>query len=264
MNGTDSVTGRFAQKRAIVTGASDKGIGGAIAESLATEGAELLLLSLAEPARLMKLIARRGGIAHWKHCDVTDPSAIQSCIGPMLEESELDILINSAGVEAAGPVESLGDADWHEILDVNLRGVIEMTRRCVVRMASGGVIVNISSALAFAGCAGFSIYSASKGGLNSFTQSLSWELAPRKIRVVGVAPGMVYTPMIHKHIAELNPQVREQIERAHPLGVGTPQDVADVVSFLASRAARWVTGVTIPVGWSPHYALPSAPFFDEG
>jgi 3-oxoacyl-[acyl-carrier protein] reductase len=129
--------------------------------------------------------------------------------------------------------------------------------------APGGVIVNIASALALGGCAGFAVYSASKAGLVGFTQSLAWELAPKGIRVVGLAPGLVHTPMVHKHIAHLTPEVWAQVEACHPLGIGRPDDVAAAVAFLASSDARWITGVTLPLGWAPHYPLPTASMMGE-
>ena len=83
------------------------------------------------------------------------------------------------------------------------------------------------------------------------------ELAREGIRVVAVAPGLVHTPMVHKHVAHLTPEIWAQIEACHPLGMGRPDDVASAVAFLASTDARWITGVTLPLGWAHHYPLPT-------
>jgi NAD(P)-dependent dehydrogenase (short-subunit alcohol dehydrogenase family) len=122
------------------------------------------------------------------------------------------------------------------------------------------VIVNIASALGIAGCSTFAAYSASKAGLIGMTQSVAAELAPRGIRAVCVAPALVHTPMLHRHIDSQTPEIMKQIEASHPLGVGTAHDVAAAVAFLASHEARWITGVTLPLGWLPAFPLPSEPF----
>lgn len=176
----------------------------------------------------------------------------------MEEFGKIDILVNNAGVEIARPFHKFTEQQWRQLLAVNLDGAIAMTHAVLGRLTEpGGVVINIASALGLGGCAGFSIYSASKAGLIGFTQSLAWELAPRRIRVVAVAPGLVHTPMIHKHIEHLSPEDRKQVEACHPLGIGSPHDVASAVAFLASEEARWITGVTLPLGWSQHYPLPT-------
>ena len=138
-----------------------------------------------------------------------------------------------------------------------------MARTCLAGMQSGSVIVNVASALALGGCANVSIYSASKAGLVGFTQSLAMELAPRRIRVVGVAPGVVATPMTLRHFENLTDDGHRQLAASHPLGTGWPQDVAAVVAFLASDEARWITGATIPLGWMPQFPLPVEQFTDS-
>jgi NAD(P)-dependent dehydrogenase (short-subunit alcohol dehydrogenase family) len=256
---TISTPQRFAGKAALITGASDRGIGGEIAVHLAREGAAVALVSRRVPERLLKKINRYPHGAVHTSGDVTRPDdvarAIDDCMG---EFGKIDIVINNAGVELACPLDKFDDAQWRKLLDVNLCGAIAMTRGALPYLSSpGGVIVNIASALALGGCPGFSIYSASKAGLIGFTQSLAWELAPKGIRVVAVAPGLVHTPMIHKHVSQLTPEVWSQIEACHPLGMGRPDDVAAAVAFLASSDARWITGITLPLGWAQHYPLPT-------
>lgn len=258
----DSASQRFAGKVALVTGASDRGIGGEIAVRLAREGAAVAILSRTRPERLLKKLNRfEHGAVHTvgdvtKNDDVA--CAMNDCMG---EFGKIDIVVNNAGVELAKPLDKFSDAEWRDLLDVNLHGAIAVTRAALTYIsAPGGVIVNIASALGLAGCPGFTVYSASKAGLIGFTQSLAWELAPKGIRVVAVAPGLVHTPMIHKHVEHLTPEVWAKIEACHPLGMGRPDDVAGAVAFLASADARWITGITLPLGWAYHYPLPTGQF----
>jgi NAD(P)-dependent dehydrogenase (short-subunit alcohol dehydrogenase family) len=158
----------------------------------------------------------------------------------------------------ARSLDKFSDDEWRALIDINLNGAINVTRAALSYLTSpGGAIVNIASALGLGGCPGFTIYSASKAGLIGFTQSLAWELAPKGIRVVAVAPGLVHTPMIHKHVSQLTPEIWAKIEACHPLGMGRPDDVAAAVAFLASSDARWITGITLPLGWAYHYPLPT-------
>ena len=257
--GDVSVQQRFAGKVALVTGASDRGIGGEIAVRLAREGAAVALISRRVPERLLKKVNRfEHGAVHTvgdvtKNDDVK--RAIDDCMG---EFGKIDIVVNNAGVELARSLDKFDDDDWRQLIDINLNGAIAVTKAALPYLASpGGVIVNIASALGLGGCPGFSVYSASKAGLIGFTQSLAWELAPKGIRVVAVAPGLVHTPMIHKHVSQLTPEIWAKIEACHPLGMGRPDDVAAAVAFLASADARWITGITLPLGWAYHYPLPT-------
>ena len=253
---------RFIGKVAIVTGASDRGIGGAIAERLAREGAAVSILSRSQPKRLLKRLDRLKSQAAWLECDVTNNDAVRHAVERSQQEfGRIDVLVNNAGVEYAKPFEQFADDEWQQLLDVNLHGAIRMTRAVLPHLPSpGGVIVNVASTLALGGCASFTIYSAAKAGLIGLTQSLAWELAPRKIRVVAIAPALVATPMTMKHMEHLTVDVQKHLETIHPLGVGLPHDVSGAVAYLASDDAAWVTGITLPLGWAPQYALPVEQF----
>jgi 3-oxoacyl-[acyl-carrier protein] reductase len=254
--------GRFENKVALVTGASDQGIGGAIAERLVRDGADVALVARHEPKRLVKKLRRLGRRVNFTLCDITKQDEVQRAVDDCMGQfGKLDILVNNAGIEVAKPLAEFTDEEWISLLDVNLHGAIRMIRATLAHLtAPGGAIVNVASALALGGCPSFSIYSASKAGMVGLTQSLAWELAPRGIRVVAVAPGMVHTPMIHKHIEHLSKATWQKILDCHPLGMGMPHDVAAAVTFLASDDARWITGVTLPLGWAQHYPLPVEQF----
>ena len=124
--------GRFDGKVALITGASDRGIGGAIAERLAREGASVSLLSLQEPTRLVKWLARRMSTAQWLACDVTKTDEVQRGVeGCLAAFGKLDILVNNAGVEFAKPLADFTEDEWRDLLDVNLNGAIRLTRACL-------------------------------------------------------------------------------------------------------------------------------------
>lgn len=256
--------GRFGGKVALITGAGDRGIGGAIAERMAREGAAISIATIDPPKRLLKKLERfREGVV-FTQADITVEKdvrrAIDDCLG---EFGKIDILVNNAGIAVTSLLESMTNEQIERILQVNLYGAIALSRAVLPHLIQpGGVIVNIASALGVGGCPGFSAYSATKAGLIGFTQSLAWEIAPRGLRVVGVAPALVHSPMAHQYGTQPTPEIRRQLEACHPLGIGMPHDVASAVAFLASDEARWITGVTLPLGWAPHYALPTGALTD--
>jgi len=254
---------RFAGQVALVTGASDRGIGGAIVERLAGEGASIVICNRHEPKRVLKRLDRVGAEYLCLPCDVTKPEQIADAKQAVQDKfGRVDALINNAGIELCERLEDYDEEGWQQLLDINLTGAIRMTRTFLPLIsAPGGVIVNVASALGLGGCVGFSVYSASKAGLNGFTQSLAWELGPKKIRVVAVAPGIVATPMAMRFVEECESpeevtELKQALENCHPLGIGMPQDVAGAVAFLCSSDAKWITGTTLPLGWAPHYDLP--------
>lgn len=255
---------RFKGKVLLITGASQAGIGGAIAERFAGEGASVVLFAQEEP---MDLLARLQGLKAEVVCtcgDLRHPDDVITAVETARDHfGKIDVVVNNAGVELLGPFEDLSDLKCETLIDVNLTGLIRMTRTALPYLSQpGGVIVNIASALALAGCAGLVGYSATKGAVVALTRSLALELAPRGIRVVAVAPALVQTPMVSRYAASLTPQVLAQLQASHPLGLGQPADVAAAVAFLASDEARWITGVALPLGWTPTLQLPMDHFLN--
>ncbi len=251
---------RFVGKVAIVTGASDQGIGGAVARRLAQEGAAISMVSRHEPARLLKRLKKslQANCVFTKG-DICNSGDVERAIDATMEEfGQIDILVNNAGVDDFGDFDAFSDDDCLRVLDTNLSGAMRVTRAVLPFLPQpGGVIVNVASALGLGGCKGFAAYSASKAGLIGFTQAMAAELAPKWQRVVAVAPALVFTPMTKRNVGQLTEELSERIERCHPLGVGLPEDVASAIAFLASDDARWITGITLPLGWMPHFALPT-------
>jgi len=250
---------RLEDQVAIITGPNDRGIGGAIAERFAEEGAGLFLMGLEKPERLLKRFERKGIPHYWYEADVSISREVDLAVTECQQKfGRVDVLVNNAGVEFSRPFDEIDDDEWDRLMAINLSGAMKTTRATLpVLTEQGGAIINIASAMGMVGCAGYHAYSASKAGLIGMTQSLALEIAPRGQRALCVAPAMVHTPMIHKHISETEEQAQRNLLRAHPLGIGTPRDVADVVAFLASSEARWMTGISIPLGWVPTWGAPT-------
>lgn len=256
-------TNRFRDKIVLITGVNDRGLGGSIAVRLASEGAKLALGAYEEIKRLPKRLERLDAEVLVTNGDLTRLSDVERLVEQCIATyGRIDVLINNAGVEECRAIEDHPEDEWEQIIDVNLKATIRTIRVALPHLTSpSGVIVNVSSALALGGCIGFSMYSASKAGVVGLTQSLAWELGPRGIRSVCVAPAFVPTPMTFKYVQQRADDRRvdsllDNIEKCHPMGSGTPDDVAAAIAFLASDEARWITGITLPIGWAPHFDLP--------
>lgn len=249
---------RFEGKVALVTGTSDRGIGGAIAMRLAREGAAVSMLADVEPARLLKRMKEFGDKILWTRCDLRHQDQVDCAIRAGIDAfGRLDCVINNAGVEVVSQLADISDDQLQLVLDVNLTAVLRVTRCALPYLeADGGVVVNITSISSLAGTVGFAAYSASKGGVEGMSRCLALELAPKGIRVVTVAPALVKTPMAMRHLDKMTEEIWAKLQACNPLGIGTPQDVAAAVAFLASDEARWISGVTLPLGWMPSYPLP--------
>ena len=239
---------RLTGKVAIVTGAS-RGIGAAIALRLAADGAKVIVnynRSKESADAVVASIKKSGGDAVAIKADLADPPQIAPLFDAALKTyGKLDILVNNAAVADRKRLESTGLDHYHKLFDLNVRGALLATVEMVKRMEDGGRIINITSGIAKARVARSAVYAGTKGALEAITRCHAAELGKRQITVNCVAPGLVDTDMLRDAIPK---PVEEALVMQTPLGrLGKPDDLADVVAFIASDEARWVNGEVIPV-----------------
>lgn len=234
---------------AMITGAT-RGIGKQIALTLANEGYNIVLNYRTENDELkqlkneiesknVKCLAVQGDVTNFEDCKQMIESAIEKF-------GKVDVLVNNAGITKDMLLARMKEEDFKQVIDVNLVGTFNMTKNVISYMmkAKNGKIINISSVVGIAGNAGQTNYSASKAGIIGFTKSLAKEVASRNILVNAVAPGFIETNMTDV----LKQEVKDEIAKNIPLKrMGTPQDVANVVKFLASEDSSYITGQVISV-----------------
>ena len=233
---------------ALVTGAS-RGIGRAIAQRLARDGADVALV-----ARSVEALAETKGAAEAAGrralalaIDIADAKAIQDGVKRVVEEmGRLDIVVNNAGLTRDGLAMRMSDEDWDAVIDVDLKGVFLFCRAALrpLLKSPAGRIVNISSIVGMIGNAGQANYAAAKSGLFGLTRSLAKELGGRKVTANVVCPGFIETDMTNG----LSAEIKQNSLKSIPLGrFGTGDDVAALVAFLCSDAASYVTGTVVPI-----------------
>jgi 3-oxoacyl-[acyl-carrier protein] reductase len=232
-------------KTALVTGGS-RGIGRAICQRLAKAGTRIVLHYNRNRDAAEETAGLIGGEVSLVRADLSSVEEIERMFGKFADIS-LDFLINNAGIWKNTPLGSSAIEVVDEVLAVNLKAPFWITQRALPLLKNGGRIVNISSVAGRIGVAGGrSLYGAAKAGIDSLTRNWALELAPRGILVNAVAPGYVTTDMTAGHLGD--PAILERAMARHPLGrLATPQDVADVVAFLCSDDARFVTGQCLNV-----------------
>lgn len=239
---------QFPNHIAIVTGGGS-GIGLATSLQLAREGARVAIVDINREAgcEAVAQIERNGGTAMYLYADVSQSADVQGVINHVVEQwGRIEVLINNAGIMRFHPVMELGEADWDRVMSVNLRAAFLFCKYALPHFRhedgrKGGAIVNVSSVHAQATTRNVSAYAASKGGLEAFTRALSIEAEPLHVRVNAVAPGAVDTPLLWT-----NPNLQSGEEKLEG-AVASSESVANVICFLASRAAQFVTGSVMPV-----------------
>jgi len=239
--------------RAVVTGAAG-GIGGAIVRQLASQGAAVHGLDR-DAQGLAQLAAALGSAAFTAHVlDLSDRGAVDRALAELLAslEGRCDVLVNNAGIANVRSLEETDDALLDRMFEVNFKAAFRITRALLpaLRLGGRGTIVNIASELALIGAADYSAYCATKGALVAWTRALAVELAGQRIRVNAVCPGPIDTALLrNEFMTHPNPEHARLAEvAAVPLSrLGTPQDIAPLVGFLASDAAAFVTGAVWPV-----------------
>jgi len=240
--------GMFEGKVALVTVAA-RGIGQAIAKKLATEGCDVALCDLKAEwlAETVALIEAAGRKVKCFEADVSQAAAVEAAVDGAVEAfGKVDILINNAGITKDTLMIRMSEQDWDAVISVNLKGTFLFTKAVARPMMKqrSGAIVNVASIIGLIGNAGQCNYAASKAGVIALTKSAAKELAARNVRVNAVAPGFIQTRMTDVLPEEVRGKMLDLIPMKR---FGQPEDVANVVLFLASDAASYMTGQVLPV-----------------
>lgn len=243
-----------ATRTALVTGGG-RGIGRAIAEGLATDGFQVVIvdLRLAEAAEAVGAIEASGGVALAVEADVADSASVERAVQAAQQRFDhVDVLVNCAGWDDLMPFLATDEGFWDRVIDINFKGPLRFTRLLLPGMVERqyGRIVNIGSDAGRVGSSLESVYSGAKGGLISFTKTIAREVARKGVTANVVCPGPTDTPMLQETMAaaEDSDAVLQAMVRAVPMKrLGAPEDIAAAVRFFASDAAGYVTGQTLSV-----------------
>jgi 3-oxoacyl-[acyl-carrier protein] reductase len=247
----DSDMSKLTGKVAVVTGAS-KGIGAAIAKSLAAEGASVVVnyaSSKAGADTVVAAITGAGGKAVAVGGDVSKAAEAQGIIDAAIRNyGRLDILVNNSGVYEFLPIEAITEEHYHKIFNVNVLGLLLTTRAAVPHLGEGASIINIGSVVSSLTPPASAVYTGTKGAVDAITGVLAKELGPKKIRVNSINPGMVETEGTHS-AGIIGSDFEKAGVAQTPLGrIGQADDIATVATFLASNDSKWITGELLRAG----------------
>lgn len=238
-------------KVGIVTGGSS-GIGKAVTEKLVEEGAEVVVADV--DGDRGEAVAEEIG-CEFRECDVSDWENMKDVVASTVDDyGHLDIVVNNAGIGAVHGIDEMEIEEWRKVLSVDLDGVMHGTKAAIGHLKeSGGCVVNIASIYGLVGDVGSTAYTAAKGGVVNFTRSVANDVAQDGVRVNSVCPGYVDTPMTEEALSD--DDFRAHVEGETPMGrVADPEEIADVVAFVASDRASYMTGENVAVdgGWTSH------------
>jgi NAD(P)-dependent dehydrogenase (short-subunit alcohol dehydrogenase family) len=243
---------RFTGKVVLVTGGTS-GIGKATAIAFAKEGAKVVVSGRREREGLavVEEIKRNGGTAHFVQADVAKEADVKRLVDETVAKfGRLDVAFNNAGVEWLGALTDASEADYRRLFDINVWGVLASMKHEIPAMlrTGGGAIINTSSVLGHVATAGAGIYNASKFAVEGLTKSAALEVATQGIRVNALAPAATQTDMIDRFVGEGETEYRKGLIAKHPVGrLGTPEEMAEAVLYLASDAAKFTTGISLAV-----------------
>ena len=233
----------FEGRVVVVTGGAG-GIGRATVESFAHEGAHVVIADLDDGGAQKvadTLVKSNAPKSLAIKCDVSNEASVTQTVDAALSNfGRLDVVVNNAGLMVFKPIEELTSDDWIKVLHVDLLGAFYFTKQAFLKMRDGGAIVNVSSVHAIETSPLVAPYAAAKSALVSLTRTASIEGGPKKIRVNAVLPGAIDTPMLWE-----NPNIKSGVEWIDKSRVGRPQDIADVILYLASDNARFVQGAML-------------------
>lgn len=239
-------------KKAVVTGGGS-GIGKAIATILAKQGAEVHIIELGveQASATLEEIKNDGGNALAYACDVSNHQAVSNTFN---EIGKIDILINNAGIAHVGKVDTTSETDFDRVMNVNVKGVYNCLHAAIpqLRLAGGGVIINMASIAALVGLPDRFAYSAAKGSVKAMTMSIAKDYINENIRCNSISPARVHTPFVdgflQKNYPDNIPEMFEKLSKSQPIGrMGKPEEIGSLALFLCSDEASFITGCDYPI-----------------